>query len=352
MSTLAIRDLSKRYDGSAPVLDRLSLEAGDGEMLFLLGASGSGKSTLLRILAGLLPADSGQILLDGEEISRRPPEERRMAMVFQNYALWPHLDAAANVAFGLEAQGLARKPARRQAEEMLELVGLSGLAARMPGQLSGGQQQRVALARALAVSPRVLLLDEPLSNLDAGLRDQMRAELRRLCRERRQTAVYVTHDQKEAMAMADRIAILDRGQVRQAGPPRELYRRPNSRFVAEFLGDANVLEGRIAGAAGDGRFQIETPLGLWTGLADQRLETGAPALAIFRPEHLRLGDPDPENGADATLLHGEFLGASEEWRLQAGGQLLKAREFHAPPRQPGSAVRIRVPVPELRLLPL
>ena len=352
MPTLELQDICKAYDGGAPVLDRLSLEVADGELLFLLGSSGSGKSTLLRILAGLLPADSGRIFLDGEEISARPPETRRMAMVFQNYALWPHLDAAANVAFGLEVQGQSRQAARSRAGELLELVGLAGLAARLPGQLSGGQQQRVALARALAVAPRILLLDEPLSNLDAALRDQMRTELRRIFRECRQTAVYVTHDQKEAMAMADRIAILDHGRLRQAGPPRDLYRRPNSRFVAEFLGDANVLDGEVAGpGGGDGLYAVRTPLGLWTGHCETALAPGDRVEVMFRPEHLRLDGETAANGFQATLRHGEFFGAGEEWQLLAAGTTLKARESPVGQRQGGETVQAWIAPRDLRLLP-
>lgn len=245
-TTVEIKGISKSYVKNVKVLNPVDLTIHSGELFFLLGSSGCGKSTLLRIIAGLLKPDSGSILFDGTEITGFPPEKRKAAMVFQNYALWPHMNVFENIAFGLQIQGEKKAAIRETVSEMLELVRLADCADRKIQSLSGGQQQRVALARALAVNPSVLLLDEPLSNLDARLRDSMRLEIRRICKERGVTAVYVTHDRREALSMADRIAVLDKGNLVQLGTPHQLYRRPVNNFVAGFLGDANFLRGKVA----------------------------------------------------------------------------------------------------------
>ena len=252
---ISIRSVVKSF-GSKTVLKGIDLEIGAGELFFLLGPSGCGKTTLLRAVAGLHGIDSGQILAGERDITDLPPHKRDMGMVFQSYALWPHMTLRQNVAFGLEMRGITGKAADAKVMAALELVRLGDRADARPNELSGGQQQRVALARALVIEPQCLLLDEPLSNLDAKLRIDMRTEIRRICKKAGLTAIYVTHDQKEALSIADRLAVLDQGRLLQVGAPQEVYDHPVSRFVAQFIGEATLLEGRVAG---DGR--VETAAG-------------------------------------------------------------------------------------------
>ena len=230
MAMLEIRGVSKAY-GKTPVLRGVDLAVEPGELMFLLGPSGCGKSTLLRIVAGLIRQDAGSVVLGGRDVSALPPESRNTPMVFQNYALWPHLNVAENIEFGLRIKKLPREEIRKTAEEMLEVVGMSEFAKRKVNELSGGQQQRVALARALALKGDILLLDEPLSNLDARLRDLMRTEIRRICKERNLTALYVTHDRREALSVGDRIAVMKDGVILQLDSPRTLYTRPANKFL-------------------------------------------------------------------------------------------------------------------------
>jgi iron(III) transport system ATP-binding protein len=256
MATVSLRDLTKKFAGTAAV-DDLHLEIGDGEFVSLLGPSGCGKTTTLRLLAGFLQPDAGEIRVDGKTISSAsllvPPERRGMSMIFQSYAVWPHMTVAQNVAYGLKFKQMAKQEIDAKVAKLLDVVHLADLKDRYSAELSGGQQQRVALARALVVEPRILLMDEPLSNLDANLREEMRFEIRRLHEEFQITTVYVTHDQAEAMATSDRIAVLDRGRLVQYGSPTEIFDRPNTRFVAEFVGKANILTGRFDG---DGRMTL------------------------------------------------------------------------------------------------
>jgi iron(III) transport system ATP-binding protein len=241
MGSLEISRVSKSFD-STPVLSDISLSVNAGELFFILGPSGCGKSTLLRIIAGLEKPDAGTVCLNGADLNPMPPNRRGIGMVFQSYALWPHMTVARNVGFGLETSKLSRSEQRARVAEVLALVRLEGLEERYPHELSGGQQQRVSLARALAVRPALLLLDEPLSNVDPGLRADVRSEIRRLQRATGMTMVYVTHDQEDALTMASRIALLRKGQVEQVGTPRELYDAPKSSFCAQFLGDTNLLQ--------------------------------------------------------------------------------------------------------------
>ena len=247
MTTLLRAEAITKRFGATLALDALDLEIGQGEFFALLGGSGSGKSTLLRIIAGFEAPDSGLLLLDGRDIAATPPWARPINMMFQSYALFPHMTAADNVAYGLRRAGVRRGEAATRVAAALAMVGLEDLGARRPHQLSGGQKQRVALARSLVMRPRLLLLDEPLGALDAGLRERTGFELRALQRETGAAFVMVTHDQQEALALADRVALLDGGRIAQIGPSREIYERPASRFVARFLGAANVLEGRLEG---------------------------------------------------------------------------------------------------------
>jgi len=250
MATVSLHGLTKKFTDMAAV-DDLQLDIGDGEFVSLLGPSGCGKTTTLRLIAGFLQPDAGQIKVGHEVVSSAsmvlPPERRSMSMIFQSYAVWPHMTVAENVAYGLKFKKMSRSEADQKVDRFLGLVRLEGLKDRYPGELSGGQQQRVALARALVVEPRILLMDEPLSNLDANLREEMRFEIRRLHEELAITTVYVTHDQAEAMATSDRIAVLNKGRMVQVGSPAEIFDRPRTRFVAEFVGKANILAGRLDG---------------------------------------------------------------------------------------------------------
>ncbi len=250
MAIVSLRGLTKKFTDTAAV-DDLQLEIGDGEFVSLLGPSGCGKTTTLRLLAGFLQPDGGEIRVDGKVVSSAsllvPPERRNMSMIFQSYAVWPHMTVAQNVAYGLKFKKLSKQEIDAKVTKLLGVVHLAELKDRYSAELSGGQQQRVALARALVVEPQILLMDEPLSNLDANLREEMRFEIRRLHEEFKITTVYVTHDQAEAMATSDRIAVLDRGRLVQVGKPAEIFDRPTTRFVAEFVGKANILTGRMDG---------------------------------------------------------------------------------------------------------
>jgi putative spermidine/putrescine transport system ATP-binding protein len=320
---LVLDQVSKTYDGSRNVLDRLSLEVRQGELVSLLGPSGCGKSTALRIIGGLIPASGGRILVAGRDVSGLPSHARNMGLVFQNYALFPHISVAGNVAFGLEMRGMKRREALRRAEEALEMVRLGGLGGRMPRQLSGGQQQRVALARALVIRPDLLLLDEPLSNLDAQLREQMRIEIRELQQQSGITTVFVTHDQAEALAMSDRIAILDQGRIAQYGTPMEIYDEPANIFVASFIGRVNSIEGR-AGAPRDGLTPIDCGEGLVV-FTPRPLPAG-PATLMVRPQRLRLGAAGPSSPAanrlPATVTSITFAGEAVQIVARAGGRLV------------------------------
>ena len=245
-SGVAIEQVSFSY-GANLIIDNVSLDIAKGEFFAFLGPSGSGKTTLLRLIAGFGIPSSGRILIDEKDVTHLAPWSRNVGMVFQNYALWPHMTVSKNVAFGLERRRLPKAEIRRKVADVLQLVGLTEFADRRPAQLSGGQQQRVALARTLVIEPTVLLLDEPLSNLDAKLRIEMRSELRQLQQKVGITTVYVTHDQEDANSVADRIAVLDRGRIQQVGTPIELYDHPASRFVAGFLGTANMIDGEVQG---------------------------------------------------------------------------------------------------------
>ncbi len=307
--------------GANKVLDNINVTVQPGEFFALLGPSGCGKSTLLRLIAGFNRAQTGRILVAGEDITEVPPWKRNVGMVFQSYALWPHMSVAQNVAFGLEEKRLPREAIRRGVAKALELVGLTELAARKPGQISGGQQQRVALARTLAIEPRVLLLDEPLSNLDAKLRHHMRRELVSLQRRLGITTIFVTHDQEEALTTADRLAVMDRGVIQQVGAPMELFDSPASRFVAEFIGSINLLKGTLdRGDAGSTRFR--SGAGAFSLSLPEAAPAGGEVTLAFRPHSLELAEPGASADAarawfPAQIHEREFLGEFIRYRLHA-----------------------------------
>ena len=278
-----INDLNLSF-GETRVLKGVNLSIEAGEFFAFLGPSGSGKSTLLRAIAGFGPRPTGQILIDGEDIADQPPWKRNVGMVFQSYALWPHMTVHKNVAFGLEERGVPAPEIKRRVDAALDMVGLIDLAERRPSQLSGGQQQRIALARTVVVEPKVLLLDEPLSNLDANLRVQMRREIRDLQKELKLTTIFVTHDQEEANTTSDRMAVLDDGVIQQVGAPVELYDKPCNLFVANFLGTANVLQGTMS-AGKDGSCVFQSENGVVINLGTQSQNEGA---IVFRPQNVRI----------------------------------------------------------------
>jgi len=316
---LRIEGVGKRFGGYAAV-DNLSLDIYQGEFFALLGPSGCGKTTLLRLIAGFQRPDAGHILLEGVDLGPVPPHRRPVNMMFQSYALFPHLTVEANVAFGLKQEGLPRAQIAERVADMLALVKLTNFGRRKPHELSGGQRQRVALARALVKRPRVLLLDEPMAALDKKLRGETQFELMELQRSLGLTFIIVTHDQSEAMTVADRIAVMDRGRLMQVAPPAEIYEQPNSRWVADFIGSVNLLEGRV----GDDGASIEgTALGRLLVTSKIDAEPGATVWVAVRPEKLRISPDEPtaeqqaaNSGVAATVVDIGYLGDLSIYRLK------------------------------------
>jgi spermidine/putrescine ABC transporter ATP-binding subunit len=335
---LALHQISKRF-GDLTVLDALSLDVYKGELCCLLGPSGCGKTTTLKIVAGFLEPEAGAVHLAGQEITNRPPQKRNVGLVFQNYALFPHMDVFDNVAYGLRRRKRPQAEIRSRVAEILRLVQLSGYEARRIHELSGGQQQRVALARALIIEPQLLLLDEPLSNLDARLRADMRDEIRRIQRTLDITTVYVTHDQEEAMSIADRVVIMNRGRIEQIGSPRTIYERPANRFVADFVGRVNFMPGRIAG-------DELVLLGKRFRLSRSEWPDGSVLVCAIRPERVQIQ-------AAGSALGGEvqettYVGATVRYRIrvewpQAGGLVLDV-QVPSPQAtyQPGDRVGLEI----------
>jgi iron(III) transport system ATP-binding protein len=349
---IAIENLSKNFGGFL-ALDQIDLTIGTGELFFLLGPSGCGKTTLLRHIAGFYQPDQGRILFYGKDVTRLPPHQRNTGMVFQNYALWPHLTVEKNVAFGLEERRRPRAEIKQRVTEALRAVRLEDLPGRKIHELSGGQQQRVALARALVVRPACLLLDEPLSNLDSKLRLEMRQEIRRICREFHLTSVYVTHDQQEALSIADRIAILNAGKLLQVGTPAEIYRRPRSRFVAEFIGEANLLTGQVTRRSE----WLEVTLGAHTLFVaapeGSGPNPGSPITLCLRPEAIRIVENQPPGQAwRATLVETIYLGQVAQHLFRCDNDLLKVAELYPRPErfQPGQEYFLSIEPEDLTIL--
>jgi len=326
MTRLVIERLEKRF-GNVAALKSLSLRVEEGELISLLGPSGCGKTTTLRCVAGFEQPDAGEILFDAQNITQLPPERRDIGMVFQNYALFPHMTVSQNLAFGLEMRKVSQANVAERVKQALRMVQLEAMLDRYPRQLSGGQQQRVALARALVIEPRMLLLDEPLANLDASLREEMRFFIRDLQQRVGITTLYVTHDQSEAMVMSDRVVVMFSGEIAQVGPPRDLYSRPASREVAQFIGRTQFVSATVLARRDAAHVELDTPLGTLVTPADPSLAVGQQALLVVRPEALRL-EASVQTGAQARqgqVIRTYFLGGSVEHVLSfAGGVTLFA----------------------------
>ncbi|MBI0433702.1 ABC transporter ATP-binding protein [Roseomonas sp. KE0001] len=347
---LRVAGLGKRF-GAASVLDDLSLTVARGEFVSLLGPSGCGKTTLLRLIAGLMRPDRGSIVVGGAEITRLPAHRRNIGVVFQNYALFPHLTVAENLAFGLRAQGVPRREQAARVEEALALVRMGEHAGKPVTALSGGQQQRVAVARALVVRPSLLLLDEPFSALDRKLRDTMQVELKGLLREVGITAIFVTHDQEEALVVSDRIAVMNAGRIEQLADPATLYRQPATLYVLDFVGRSTRLAGRVAESRGGG-LVVETALGRLRARGSYL--PGSPVVAAIRPEAILL-DPAAEEGLAARIADVSFLGSRVQLHLDlpAGGPDRGMVELARLPEglAPGRPVRLAFPEAEVMVFP-
>jgi len=330
---LELDHISKHFpsrDGSGEVraVDDVQIHIRQGQFVTLLGPSGCGKTTTLRLIAGFEFPTHGRIVLDGQEINELPPNRRDMAMVFQSYAIFPHLNVYENIAYGLKIKKLGGQELRRKVGAVMELTELTGLENRAPNQLSGGQQQRVALARALVMEPKVLLFDEPLSNLDAKLRVQMRTEIRRIQQELGITSVYVTHDQDEAMVLSDQIVVMHRGRVQQIGTALEIYRRPHNRFVADFIGRANFLPAQVLERSGTGwRIRILDQTLEAAGEASAATTANSQALLMVRPESIRIFANRPDNAAptwQGVIARTSYLGSLAEYDVVVNGQRILA----------------------------
>lgn len=342
---IEFREVSKRY-GTLVANDRLSLTIRRGELMTLLGPSGCGKTTALRCLTGYNQPDEGRIFLDGKDVTDVPTHQRELGMVFQNFALFPHMTVQDNVGFPLMIRSLPKEERGKLVAEALRLVRLEGYEGHYPRQLSGGQQQRVGLARALVYRPKVLLLDEPLSNLDAKLREEMRFEIKEVVTRLGITAMYVTHDQAEALALSDRVAIMNRGKLEQLGTPEEIYEQPRSRFVAEFIGLSNFLEGRVQSLQGDGMVVSLGGLTLVTA-ALKDASPGQRVLLFARPneiELLRPAEPAGANVFEARVEKATYLGDTMDYRLTFGQGLELRVQTDARNRYgQGATVRLRIP---------
>jgi iron(III) transport system ATP-binding protein len=349
-----LQAVTKRYAPKAPpAVDRITLSFEAGCLTTLLGPSGCGKTTTLRMIAGLEKVSEGRILIGDDDVTRLPATQRDVSMVFQSYALFPHLRVVENVRYGLEVSRLPREAVEHKTQEVLRLLGLHALGARYPHELSGGQQQRVAVARALVLEPRVLLFDEPLSNLDAKLRRHVRQEIRELQRTLGLTAIYVTHDQEEALAVSDTIVVMNNAVVAQTGTPRELHERPATRFVADFIGEANVLPAQVGDAMDAGRVQVQ--VGALTLALPGQAAAGEQRHVAIRPGRVRLhaapADAAPADTLPATVKRASYLGETMEYIVTTGlGDVLVASPDTHAPLGVGTAVAVELPAAAVVLL--
>ncbi len=319
---IELQDVVKRF-GALEAVSHVSLSIKAGELFTLLGPSGCGKTTILRLIGGFHQPDLGLIAFGGKNVTGIPPYERNIGMVFQNYALWPHMTIYANIAYGLKLQKIAKGEVERKVSHALHLVNLEGLGERYPGQLSGGQQQRVALARALVLNPDVLLLDEPLSNLDAKIRLQVRAEIRKLQKELAITTVYVTHDQEEALTLSDRIAVIEHGRLQQVGTPWDLYERPTNPFVADFIGINNLIPGQVLEhSQTEGLVTVETEVGQFLGEHSMNLQRRGQCMVCVRPETASIGETEPAdhtlNRISGAVSFASFIGNAVRYDVDIG----------------------------------
>ena len=350
---LELRGVSKRYGDGAPAVDGIDLAVASGEFIALLGPSGCGKTTTLRMVAGFVAPTSGRIFLRGADITDVPPHRRDMGMVFQSYALFPHMTVRGNIEFGLHSHKVPKLEIVKRVARALDLVGLASLDQRYPRELSGGQQQRVAVARVLALDPKLLLFDEPLSNLDAKLRGQMRHEIRKLQKEVGVTTLFVTHDQDEALTMADRVVVLNQGRIEQIGTPFEIYEHPRTRFVADFIGTSNFLSGRVTRTAGNA-VRFTSTRGLQVDVDADSPPDRDGALAI-RPEKIEFVQPDAQHGFNARINDVTRLAGMIEYVLTlAGGDEIIIREQQRPgiaERALGSSVTVSWRAQDVRFFP-
>lgn len=335
MAAIDIDGLTKQF-GQFQALSSISLTVAEGEFLTLLGPSGCGKTTLLKLISGFLEPTGGKISIGGKDVTNVPPEARDTALCFQSYALFPHLSVRENLEFGLRQKRLPAAERTGRVAEVAEMLSLTAQLDKLPNQLSGGQQQRVSLGRALAMRPAVILFDEPLSNLDAKLRDQVRMEIRRITRDFGLTAIYVTHDQAEALAMSDRVVVLNAGRVEQVDTPEALYHTPRTPFVADFIGGANLFDGTVAGETAPGLWQFETGAGTFVARRAGR-PTGDRVTVGWRPEHAVLGD----EGIAARVVHRAFQGHFTDLTLEANGIPFRVQMQETSARE-GDQVRVTI----------
>ncbi len=360
MSNLKLVNIVKKY-GKVVAIDNLSLEVRDGELVTLLGPSGCGKTTTLRTITGFLTPDSGDIYINERRITDIPPEKRGIGLVFQNYALWPHMTVFQNLAFGLQMHRIPRDEIKKRVKQYLEMVGLSGYEDRYPRELSGGQQQRVALARALVLQPDILLLDEPLSNLDALLRERMRFEIARIHKESGVTTVYVTHDQTEAMVISDRIVILNKGRIMQEGKPWDIYERPANKFVASFMGNTSFIEGVVTDIR-DEYAGIKTDDGLLIYGTGRGVGVGEKAVIAIRPENVKFVSPSGRDVVGRSKLKNvnlfpvkiereSYVGEVIDYQLRINRWSIRAKSPVAEKIETGESAKIYLDPDKMPILP-